>query len=189
MEQRRLLRDSVFNVSSSVVAALLGLIAVPLFVTRLPTGNYADWIVVLASSGSAHCVGSVRKGDGLCSAGGTHSSPNSAASPRAAHAPACICVPRPRGLRTTRTPIEEAISKVLSVLPPSVTMISFSPSKANRARRVYGSAISSFRAGTIMLTIFFDPGSCRGAAIRLAPQHHQVCKHVDIRQAGDRCDC
>src|SRR5438270_7549845 len=45
-----------------------------------------DWIVVLASSGSAHCVGSVRNGDGLCSAGGTHSSPNSAASPRAAHA-------------------------------------------------------------------------------------------------------
>ena len=50
MEQRRLLRDSVFNVSSSVVAALLGLIAVPLFVTRLPTGNYADWIVVLATA-------------------------------------------------------------------------------------------------------------------------------------------
>jgi O-antigen/teichoic acid export membrane protein len=50
MEQRRLLRDSVFNVSSSVLAALLGLIAVPLFVTRLPTADYADWIVVLATA-------------------------------------------------------------------------------------------------------------------------------------------
>lgn len=52
MEQRRLLRDSLFNLSASVLTAVLGLIAVPLFVTRLPTVAYADWIVILATSKS-----------------------------------------------------------------------------------------------------------------------------------------
>ena len=50
MEQRRLLRDGLFNMSASVLTALLGLIAVPLFVSRLPTGAYADWIVTLATA-------------------------------------------------------------------------------------------------------------------------------------------
>ncbi len=49
MEQRRLLRDSLFNVSASALAALLGLITVPLFVSRLPTSTYADWIVTLST--------------------------------------------------------------------------------------------------------------------------------------------
>src|SRR5262249_17872919 len=50
MEQRRLLRDSLFNLSASVFSALLGLLAVPLFVARLPTADYADWIVMLATA-------------------------------------------------------------------------------------------------------------------------------------------
>src|SRR5476649_707981 len=50
MEQRRLLRDSLFNLSASVLTALLGLLAVPLFVSRLPTTEYADWIVMLATT-------------------------------------------------------------------------------------------------------------------------------------------
>lgn len=50
MEQRRLLRDSLFNLSASVLTALLGLLAVPLFVSRLPTAEYADWIVMIATT-------------------------------------------------------------------------------------------------------------------------------------------
>lgn len=56
MEQRRLLRDSLFNLSASVLTAVLGLVAVPLFVTRLPTAEYADWIITLATSKSAVLV-------------------------------------------------------------------------------------------------------------------------------------
>jgi O-antigen/teichoic acid export membrane protein len=56
MEQRRLLRDSLFNLSASVLSAVLGLIAIPLFVTRLPTASYADWIITLATSKSAVLV-------------------------------------------------------------------------------------------------------------------------------------
>ncbi len=56
MEQRRLLRDSLFNLSASVLTAVLGLIAVPLFVTKLPTAVYADWIIVLATSKSVVLV-------------------------------------------------------------------------------------------------------------------------------------
>jgi len=50
MEQRRLLRDSLFNLSASVLTALLGLLAVPLFVSGLPTAEYADWIVMIATT-------------------------------------------------------------------------------------------------------------------------------------------
>ncbi|MBV8535721.1 MAG: lipopolysaccharide biosynthesis protein [Alphaproteobacteria bacterium] len=53
MEQRRLLRDSLFNLSASVLTAVLGLIAIPLFVSKISTAEYADWIVVLATSKSA----------------------------------------------------------------------------------------------------------------------------------------
>jgi O-antigen/teichoic acid export membrane protein len=56
MEQRRLLRDSLFNLSASVLSAVLGLVAVPLFVTKLPTAAYADWIITLATSKSAVLV-------------------------------------------------------------------------------------------------------------------------------------
>jgi O-antigen/teichoic acid export membrane protein len=56
MEQRRLLRDSLFNVSARVLAAGFGLIAVPLFVSRLPTHDYADWIIMLATCKSAVVV-------------------------------------------------------------------------------------------------------------------------------------
>jgi len=50
MEQKQLLRDSLFNLSASVLSALLGLIAVPLFVSHLATNEYADWIVMLATT-------------------------------------------------------------------------------------------------------------------------------------------
>ena len=53
MEQHRLLRDSLFNLSASVLSAGLGLIAVPLFITRVPTSAYAHWIVILATAKSA----------------------------------------------------------------------------------------------------------------------------------------
>jgi O-antigen/teichoic acid export membrane protein len=56
MEQRRLLRDSLLNLSSSVLSAALGLVAVPLFVTRIPTHAYAAWIVVLATSKSINVI-------------------------------------------------------------------------------------------------------------------------------------
>ena len=56
MEQHRLLRDSLFNLSANVLSAALGLIAVPLFIARVPTGAYADWIVTLATAKSAVLV-------------------------------------------------------------------------------------------------------------------------------------
>ena len=52
MERLRLFRDSLFNMSANVLSAVFGLIAVPLFVSRLPTGDYADWIVTLATAKS-----------------------------------------------------------------------------------------------------------------------------------------
>lgn len=56
MEQRRLLRDSLFNLSSSVLSAVLGLVTVPLFVSRVPTHSYADWLVTLATAKSVIIV-------------------------------------------------------------------------------------------------------------------------------------
>jgi O-antigen/teichoic acid export membrane protein len=56
MEQRQLLRDSLLNVSASVLSAVLGLVTIPLFVTHLPTQAYADWIVTLATSKTVQIV-------------------------------------------------------------------------------------------------------------------------------------
>jgi hypothetical protein len=72
---------------------------------------------------------------------------NHSTSPRAAQAPACICVPRPRSHLMTRAPRPSATSAVPSALPPSTTMTSTSPPTRRAASSVAPMERASSSAG------------------------------------------
>mmetsp|Transcript_5358 Transcript_5358/g.13038 ORF Transcript_5358/g.13038 Transcript_5358/m.13038 type:complete len:393 (-) Transcript_5358:102-1280(-) len=74
-------------------------------------------------------------------------------SPRAAAAPAFICAPLPRGPLTTFTPCRFASGTVLSVLPPSTTIISKGDGESSlRYLSVCSIILLSFSTGTMMET-------------------------------------